>query len=54
MVKIGYFGGHFEKSALTALPSRGNFAGTQDSIAIYVRFPKMGASENPRGGAWGV
>ena len=34
------FGGHFEKSALTALSSTGIFAGNLISIALWLGFPK--------------
>ena len=45
------FGGHFEKSALTALSSTGIFAGNLISIALWLRFPKIVVSKNPPGGA---
>ena len=45
------FGGHFEKSALTALSSTGNFAGNLISITLWLRFPKIVVSKNPPGGA---
>ena len=43
------FGGHFEKSALTALSSTGIFAGNLISIALWLRFPKIVVSKNPPG-----
>ena len=44
------FGGHFEKSALTALPSTGIFAGNLISIALWLSFPKTSGLQKSPGG----
>ena len=46
-----YFGGHFEKSALTALPRMGIFADNLISTCLQISFQKKVVSKNPPGGA---
>ena len=46
---ILYFGGHFEKSALTPSPRMGIFADNLISTCLWISFPKKVVSKNPPG-----